>query len=86
MKLFLGETRYVGIEVINKLGQFFEIEAAEYKIYDRQNNELSRGIPVVQEKQIFTLFNASEKGLYYLDFKYHIGPEVLKARILVEVI
>lgn len=81
-----GEIRQVGIEVINQLGQDFEIEAAEYEIVKGDGTRVEYGFPMIEDKKILTLFNGANKGRFYVIFKYHIGPEILKAKILVEVI
>ena len=86
MLLQKGEIREVGIEVINKLGQSFTIDAADYTILKSSGEEIEKGFPMIEGVKLITLFNAIEKGRYYVIFKYHIGAEILKAKILVEVI
>lgn len=86
MRLQVGEIREVGIEVISQLSQGFIIDAAEYEILKKDGTEIDRGFPMIENHKLITLFNASEKGLFYVTFKYHIGAEILKARILVEVV
>lgn len=86
MTLQLGEVREVGIEVVNQLGQDFSIDAAEYQIIREDNTEIDKGFPMISGHKILTLFNALEKGLFYVIFKYHIGAEILKAKIFMEVI
>lgn len=86
MILQLGEIREVGIEVINQLGQDFVIEAAEYEVIKRDGTDVEKGFPMIKEHKLITLFNAIEVGRFYVIFKYHIGAEILRAKVLVEVV
>lgn len=86
MTLQLGEVREVGIEVVNQLGQDFSIDAAEYQIIKKDGVEVDKGFPMIEGHKILTLFSAVERGLFYVVFKYHIGAEILKAKIFMEVI
>lgn len=86
MTLQLGEVREVGIEVINQLGQDFSIDAADYQILKKDGIEVDKGFPMIDGHKILTLFNAKEKGVFYVMFKYHIGAEILKAKIFMEVV
>ncbi|NLZ46408.1 MAG: hypothetical protein GX896_06910 [Clostridiales bacterium] len=89
MILKKGEVRQVGIEVINCLTEDFVIEAADYTIIKEINNqsiEVETGIPIIDKHKILVMFDASEKGTFYVWLKYHIGPEIYKAKILVEVV
>lgn len=81
-----GEIRQIGIEVSNVAGENFVIEAAEYEIVDTNGNQIERGYPTIDGHKLLTLFNANEKGSFNVYFKYHIGPEVLKAKVFVEVL
>lgn len=85
MTLQIGEVREIGIEVINQFSEDFVIEAAEYQIISKSGTEIEKGVPTINGHKIMTLFAAVEKGWFFLIFKYHIGPEILKARISVEV-
>lgn len=85
MIIFQGEIRLIGIEVTSKTTQDFVIEAAEYSITDSSNVEIDSGFPDIDGHKISALFNATNKGGFYVIFKYHIGPEILKARVSVEV-
>lgn len=85
MILQLGEIREVGIEVINQLSEDFVIEAAEYQIVSKAGAEIEKGFPSINGHKLIALFKAVEKGVFYIIFKYHIGPEILKTRISVEV-
>lgn len=85
MILQLGEIREVGIEVINQISEDFIIEAAEYQIISKEGTEIEQGFPTKNGHKLIALFSAVEKGVFYIIFKYHIGPEILKARISVEV-
>ncbi len=86
MTFMQGEIRQIGIEITNVAGQDFVIDAAEYEILDTEGNQIERGYPTINGHKILTLFNASQKGSFYVFFKYHIGPEILKAKIFVEVV
>lgn len=81
-----GEVREVGIEVVNQLGQDFSIDAAECSVISTDGTETEKGLPTIDGHKLLTLFSATEKGRYYIIFKYHIGPEILKAKIYVEVL
>ena len=85
MYLKQGEVREVGIEVFNELGQDFLIEAADYEIADSKGNQIDTGYADVKEHKILTLFSAQTVGKYYVVLTYRIGPEILKAKIFVEV-
>lgn len=80
----LGEIREVGIEVISNIRQDFVIDAADYQIL-KDNVEVDKGLPTIDKHKILTLFSAMEKGRYVVIFKYHIGAEIFKAKVYVEV-
>lgn len=84
MFLQLGEIREVGIEVISNIRQDFVIDVAEYSVL-KDNVEVDKGYPTIKEHKILTLFSATEKGRYTVVFKYHIGAEIFKAKVYVEV-
>lgn len=86
MKIKLGEVRNVGIEIYNLQNQEFEISASEYKVLDKEENIVDRGIPTIDKNRIYMLFNAENKGVFKVVFKYHIEPEVLIAEVDIEVI
>lgn len=86
MVIHQGEVRQIGIEVINQLGQDFVIEAAEYEVIKKDGTEVEKGSLMIKEHKLITLFSAVETGWFYVIFKYHIGAEILKAKILVEVV
>ena len=85
MIILEGEVRKVGIEVISNLNQDFVIDAADYAIYDSTDAEIETGVPTIEGHRVATLFNAATKGTYTVVIKYHIGAEILKANINVEV-
>lgn len=80
-----GEVRRIGIEVVSQLNQDFEIEAADFVIFKSNGEIVERGIPTIEEYKIMTLFSAQDKGQHHCEFTYRIGPEILKAKIYVEV-
>lgn len=84
MFLQLGEIREVGIEVVSNIRQDFVIDVAEYKVV-KDNIEIDRGYPTIDNHKILTLFSATEKGKYTVIFKYHIGAEIFIAKVYVEV-
>lgn len=86
MTIHEGEVREVGIEVINQLGQDFLIEAAEYLMQKLDGSEVEKGMAMIQDHKILTLIKGRDKGRFYVVFKYHIGAEILKAKIFIEVI
>jgi hypothetical protein len=86
MRIYEGEVRKIGIEVENAVDNNFVIDAADYVITDKDKNIITEGLPTIDGHRIFTLFSGTNKGVYQVTFKYHIGPEILKARIFVEVI
>jgi hypothetical protein len=81
-----GEVRQIGIEVLSQVKQDFVITSADYKITDINGNEVENGSAMVDNKRISTLFSGLNIGAFYCDFIYRIGPEILKARIYVEVV
>ncbi len=81
-----GEVRQVGIEVISQVKQDFIIETADYKILKVDGTEIEKGNAVIQGKKVLTLFSANDVGKHYCEFTYRIGPEILKAKIYVEVV
>lgn len=85
MYLQLGEVREIGIEVTSDIKQDFVIDVAEYQVL-KDNVEVDRGYPTIDGHKILTLFNANELGKFYVSIKYHIGPEIFKAKVYVEVI
>lgn len=80
-----GEVREVGIEVIKQEGNDFEISAADYQITKYDGTTIEAGQPVINDHKLIVLFSANDIGKFYVIFKYHVGPEILKAKILVEV-
>ena len=80
MVIYQGEVRLIGIEIINRHRQEFEIEAAEYEILGIDGTRIDHGCPTIDGKKIMTLFTGVEKGMFRIMFKYHIGPEILKAK------
>lgn len=86
MTFIQGEIRQIGIEVTNVAGEDFVIEAAEYDVVDNNGIQIERGYPTINGHKILTLFNANEKGSFNIFFKYHIGAEILKAKVFVEVV
>ena len=85
MVIFDGEVRQIGIEVISNTGQEFVIDAAEYSVEDSDGTEIENGLPAIDGHKITMLFTASGTGVFFVIFKYHIGPEILIAKIDVEV-
>lgn len=85
MLLQKGEVRIVGIEVISQVQQDFIIEGAEFAITQKEGVVIEKGVATVDGHKIFTLFSANETGRYLCEFTYRIGPEVLKAKVIVEV-
>jgi len=81
-----GEVKEIGIEVINQLGETFIIEAAEYQITKKEGTEIEKGIPSIEDHKLTALFSATQKGEFYMIFKYHIATEIIKAKVFVEVI
>lgn len=86
MRIYEGEVRMIGIEIESTRDSNFVIEAADYVIIDKDKNIIEEGIPTIEGHRMVVLFSGTDKGIYQIAFKYHIGPEILKARILVEVI
>lgn len=86
MYLNKGEVRKVGIEVISQLNEDFIIETADFVIMKLTGEILEQGIPTIEEHKISTLFSANEVGKFYCEFTYRIGPEILKAKIYMEVV
>lgn len=80
-----GEVRKIGIEVVSQLNQDFIIEAADFSIIKINGEIVENGIPTIEEHKILTLFAANQVGKFYCEFTYRIGPEILKAKIYVEV-
>lgn len=86
MQIYEGEVRMIGIEIESTLDSNFVIEAADYVVTDKNKNIIDEGFPTIEGHRMFVLFSGTSKGIYQISFKYHIGPEILKARVLVEVI
>ncbi len=80
-----GEVRRLGIEVISTAGQDFMIEAADYMIKNKDDEIVDKGVPTIDNHKLIALISAKEKGNYYCEFTYHIGSEILKASIFVQV-
>lgn len=76
-----GEIRKVAIEIISKIEQNFVIESAEYIIKKQDGQIVETGIATIEDHKILTLFSATEKGCFFCEFTYRIGPEVLKAKL-----
>lgn len=81
-----GEVRKIGIEIISQLDQDFVIETADFSIIKASGEIIEQGIPSIDNHKIITLFSAAEVGKYNCEFTYRIGPEIMKAKIYVEVI
>jgi len=80
-----GEVREVGIEVINQNNEDFIVDACEYSIIEN-GIEIEKGVATIDGHKLLTLFSARKKGKYYVIFKYHIGPEIIKSKIHMEVL
>lgn len=81
-----GEVREIGIEVISQVEQDFTIETADFVIVNANDNtQIENGTATIDDKKILTMFSAANIGSYYCIFTYRIGPEILKAKIYVEV-
>jgi hypothetical protein len=85
MTINKGEVRQIGIEVISQVKQDFIIENAEYRIISRDGTLVEKGVASVEGHKILTLISGSSAGVFYCEFTYRIGPEILKAKVLVEV-
>lgn len=85
MLLKQGEVRQIGIEVINQLNQDFIIDAADFNVLDSNEQILESGVPAIDGHKILTLFSAQKVGKYYVQFKYHIGPEIMISKVYIEV-
>lgn len=88
MTINQGEVRQIGIEVVSQLTQDFVIETADYRILKKDGTEIETGTATIDAHKILTLFSAAsiDPGQYYCEFTYRIGPEILKAKISVEVV
>ena len=86
MQLAHGEVRKIGIEVKSQLDQDFLIETADFNISKITGELVEQGTPTIDNHKIIALFSAAECGNFYCEFTYRIGPEILKARIYVEVV
>lgn len=80
-----GEVRQIGIEVINQSNQDFTIDAADFTILDNNEQNIESGVPTIDGHKILTLFSAQSVGKYYVQFKYHIGPEIMISKVYIEV-
>lgn len=85
MYLNKGEVRQVGIEVLSQLNQDFVIDAADFSIIKGSEETVETGTPTIDGHKIVTLFSAQQSGSYYVEFTYHIGPEIMKAKVYLEV-
>jgi hypothetical protein len=87
-----GEVREVAIEVINEHKDQFIIETANYEIINLLSSfqglptaVIETGVATIEGHTISTLFSASQFGNYNVIFTYRIGPEILIAKVYVEV-
>ena len=80
-----GEVRQIGIEVISQLNQDFIIDAADFSILDNTRQTIENGIPTIEGHKIIMLFSGQKAGRYNILFTYHVGPEIMKAKIYIEV-
>lgn len=85
MLVRLGEVREVGIKVLSRLKEDFVIDVASYEIVNSNNEIVDDGFVVINGHILSILFTGSEKGNFNVIFKYHIGPEIIKAMVKVEV-
>lgn len=81
-----GEVRRIGIEVISTTEQDFIIEAADFIVKNENKEIVETGIPTIDNHKILTLFSAIEKGKFYVEFTYRIGPEIIKDSVYVQVL
>lgn len=80
-----GEVKKIGIEVISQINQDFVIEGADYKII-KEGTEVESAVATIEGHKILALFSAQEIGKFHCEFTYRIGPEILKAKIYLEVV
>lgn len=85
MYLKQGEVRRIGIEVVSQVNDSFAIDTADYSITDSAGRVIENGIPTIDGHKIETLFSANNIGRFFCEFTYRIGPEILKAKIYLEV-
>jgi hypothetical protein len=86
LTIYKGEVRKIGIEVISQTNQNFIIETAEYIIKNTKDEAIGNGFATIEDHKIITLFTAESKGSYTCDFIYRIGPEILKAKVNINVV
>ena len=84
--LTLGETRRIGIELYSIFGSDFEIDFAEYAVFNSVQEIIKTGICRIEDKKITMLFIANEIGWFNVIFTIHIKDEILKAKIPIRVV
>jgi hypothetical protein len=81
-----GEVRKVGVEVTNRLNQDFIIDAADFSILAEDGTEIEKGYPTIDGHKVIALFSGSTLGKFTCEFTMHIGVEILKSKIEIEVL
>lgn len=85
MTLYLGEIRDITIEVIEKSGNEFMVDACKYQIVNGDGQTTFMGDATIKDNLIGILFNANMKGLFKIIFYVRIGQEIRIFNKLVEV-
>lgn len=81
----VGETKYVDLEVSSKEGTPFVITSATWTL-ESMGEEIAHGTATVDGHKVSVLLTAPEEvGRYTLIIWYNIPPEVIGAKVIVNV-
>ena len=86
MIVYQGEIRNIGLTISNSKIDSFVIDSAQFAISDPNENISIHGDATINGNSIYTLFSADNIGKYNVTFIYKIGPEILKAKLYIDVV
>lgn len=89
VKFVLGENKYIKLLVKSRNKKPFIVSLATWELFRNKELESSGGCDITQEdtfNYIRTKISPEYRGNYVLIISYHVADEILKERILIEVV
>lgn len=84
IKFILGESRQLKFEVSKAQDTAFVISSSTYEIL-KDNDEVDSGNMTIDNHILTMSFTPEERGYYWLEITYVIGPDTVKARYKIDV-
>jgi hypothetical protein len=82
----VGEVQMVEVKAASNAGDSFVIDAADYKVVNLDIvGTINNGAATVTNDIVGTLFSATKKGNYTMEFTIHIGAQIFKPIVYITV-